>query len=130
MQVWQWARRPACARSPRCWVLNGSRLTKGRAMTNDKQPGNSASEDFAIKLARSRAGRRLFGIMCVVVSLLFLIPVGFRGWDDIRVFTQFRATTCTIIGKRLTVSSDSNTGSSGNRTSTFYKPEFTMRYEA
>jgi hypothetical protein len=81
------------------------------------------------KLARMSAARRRVGPVLVAIGLLLLIPFAFRGWDDVRAFTQSRAATCTIIGKRLTLSSTTNGGSSGSRESTFYAPEFTMRYE-
>jgi len=54
-----------------------------------------------------------FGLGC-------LCFFGYQAWKDYRVRTVYRETTCTILGKRLKESTDSD--------GTTYAPEFTFRY--
>ena len=72
--------------------------------------------------------RRQLG--CLGMSLAFLaVGVGFgslfavRAWRDVRTFTAWRPTTCTIVAKDIR-----STGGSG-RSRPSYRPDITFRYE-
>src|SRR4051812_787237 len=55
----------------------------------------------ALKRARPSLHRRPAGYALIAAALIFLIPAMLDAWSEIRIFTQFRAATCTILGKRL-----------------------------
>lgn len=70
------------------------------------------------------------GVGCLAMAALFLLVglggltlAGVRAWRDVRVFTVWQPTTCTVL--------DATIGSSrGTRGKPAYRPEITYRYEA
>ena len=94
----------------------------------DRQPPQAAENARA---SPAPAAPPILGTILIASGLLFLIPVALNGWDDVRVFTQYREATCTIVAKRVSTSTASGTSSvSSSNSSSFYRPEFTMRYNA
>jgi hypothetical protein len=79
-----------------------------------------------IRKTRSFA-RRVSGYLLLALGLSILLQLGSSAREDVRVFTQYRPATCTIIGKRLAVSRAA--GGSSGATSTYYAPEFTLRFD-
>jgi hypothetical protein len=77
---------------------------------------------------RPRALGRIFGTVFIAAGALMLLPFAWSAWGDYRVQTQYRETTCSIVGKRIRMSTSDSSSSSSGKT-TYYRPEFTLRYD-
>lgn len=120
------------------WLIGGLRVTTAGLMSLGWLVATAVVVLLASVLKRQGRAGRFFGpgagALAVMIAVAFWLIFAAMAWHDYRVLTQWKPTTGTIVGRRVTLQSVSSQqrlssgASSLTKNSEVAKPEFAVRY--